>query len=95
MDLNFITQASQLGGTVFTVVAFLWYLVRTSDKQIESQVNLAQSLQKLTDVIERNTIESNKSTITGIENTQAVKGNTEVIDKNTEIITKTNGIKKP
>lgn len=61
MDVTIFTQAAQLGGTVFTVVAFLWYLSKRDDswsdflhKNTESQINLAQSLQRLTDIVEYN-----------------------------------------
>lgn len=50
----FIIPAAQLGSTVFVVVAFLWYLLKTSDKQIAAQVTLAKALQRLTDMVERN-----------------------------------------
>lgn len=104
MDTIFI-QAAQLGGTVFTVVLFLWYLVKRDvqltnviddgtqarKENAEANLRLARALQKLTDVIEKN---SNVNVaIKGKldENITAVKENTTVIDKNTEIIDKKNG----
>lgn len=59
---NLFIQASQLGGTVFVTVAFLWYLSKRDkdltkmmanhlDHQQKSNLKLAKSLQKLTDVI--------------------------------------------
>lgn len=89
--------AAQLGGTVFTVVAFLWYLGKRDtiftnlvnkgyDAQIEtskSSTVLAVALQKLTDKIEKN---SNMS----ITNTDKLEENIGATTKNTEAI-KTNG----
>lgn len=89
MDTVFI-QAAQLGGTVFTTVAFLWYLLKTTDKQIESQVALAKALQRLSDIVERNTEENSRGSVNRSENTVAVKENTGVIDKNTEVVSNTN-----
>lgn len=91
MPTEFITTASQLGGTVFVTVAFLWYLLKTSDKQIQAQITLARALQKLTDMVERNSLVATVNTSKIGENVVAVKVNTEVIKKNTEVIDKTNG----
>lgn len=103
MEQLFI-PAAQLGGTVFTVVAFLRYLSSTSRSQEESQrhrdkeavmasnrraksdIVLAQSLQKLTDMVEINTNESNRNTKSVKTAKVAIDKNTEVIDKNTEVI---------
>ena len=59
---NLFIQAAQLGGTVFVTVAFLWYLAKRDkdltkmmsnhlEHQQKSDLKLAKSLQKLTDVI--------------------------------------------
>ena len=86
---TFIIPASQLGGTVFTVVAFLWYLtkllkvqeirdkeaVMATNKQSKSNIILAKSLQELTDIIDKN-----KS---------AIDKNTNIVNKNTNVIKKT------
>lgn len=91
MDISFFTQASQLGGTVFTVVAFLWYLTKllhtqtirdkesitVINKQSKSNIILAQALQRLSDIIN--------------ESTETVAKNTKTVDKNTDVIKSTNG----
>jgi len=59
---QFILEAANLGGTVFVTVAFIWYLSKRDkdltkmmanhlEHQQKSNVKLAKSLQKLTDVI--------------------------------------------
>ena len=59
---NLFIQATQLGGTVFVTIAFLWYLLKR-DTQLSKMINnhlehqqksndkLSRSLQKLTSVI--------------------------------------------
>lgn len=49
-----INTIAQLGGTVFTVVAFLYYLSKYQDKQIEANIKLAIALENLTDIIYKN-----------------------------------------
>ena len=59
---NLFIQAAQLGGTVFVTTSFLWYLSKRDkdltkmignhlEHQQKSNLKLAKSLQKLTDVI--------------------------------------------
>ena len=59
---NLFIQATQLGGTVFVTVTFIWYLAKRDSQlskmmtnhlehQQKSNLKLAKSLQKLTDVI--------------------------------------------
>ena len=59
---NLFIQAAQLGGTVFVTISFLWYLLKRDtqlnkmmnnhlEHQQKSNLKLAKSLQKLTDVI--------------------------------------------
>lgn len=112
MDQLFI-PAAQLGGTVFTVVAFLTFLTKilksqensqrvrdeeavlASNRRAKSDIVLARSLQKLTDMVVINTNESHKNTKTLGRSKVAIDKNTEVIDKNTETIEKTgNGDEK-
>jgi hypothetical protein len=89
MDLTIFTAAAQLGGTVFTVVVFLWYLSKRDDKndknnirQSEGNILLATALQGLRDVIIRNTTAVGQSIPTQEENTGAIKKNTDTIKKN-------------
>lgn len=93
MEISVFTTAAQLGGTVFTVVMFLWYLSKRDDKWTDSLKNssdsnvlLARALQRLTDRIEVNSNVNIQNTTKIDENVVAVKKNTEVISKNTEII---------
>lgn len=91
MDTIFI-QAAQLGGTVFTTIAFLWYLLKTSDKQVQAQITLARALQRLTDIVERNSSAATVNTSKIGENVNALKENTETVKKNSEVVDKiTNG----
>lgn len=46
-----INALAQLGGTVFTVVAFLYYLDRSENKQNESRDKLNDTLRDLSDSI--------------------------------------------
>lgn len=80
----FITAAN-LGATVFVTVAFLWYLLKTTNEQIRAQVELAKSLQRLSDMVENNTIWSVRNTVNSKLNTEAVEDNTVAVDKNTEV----------
>lgn len=59
---QFFLQATQLGGTVFVTISFIWYLSKRDNQltkmmnnhlehQQKSNLKLAKSLQKLTDVI--------------------------------------------
>lgn len=98
MDVTIFTQAAQLGGTVFTVVAFLWYLTGRDNhwassltSNAEANIKLARALQQLTDRIDRNSTVNLSNTAKIDENLRAVSDNTAVIDKNTEILRKTNG----
>lgn len=91
MDIAIFTQAAQLGGTVFTVVAFLWYLSRRDNHWTDSlkdnsiaNLELAKALQKLTDIIENNSIINR-------QNTGAVQDNTVATDKSTAETKITNG----
>jgi hypothetical protein len=59
---NLLIQSAQLGGTVFVTLAFLYYLTKRDkewttllSKEMDSQIKLSRSLQKLTDIIKRNT----------------------------------------
>lgn len=90
MDITFIKEAAQLGGTVFTVVAFLWYLSKrdkdsheSNTRQIEANVLLAKALQRLTDKIEANSSMNVDNTAKIKESVDAVEENTESIKKNT------------
>lgn len=42
---------AQLGGTVFTVVAFLYFLTKNQDIEIASRIRLADALENLTEKI--------------------------------------------
>lgn len=106
-DLNIFTQAAQLGGTVFTVVAFLWFLsklnanqvtrdkdaVIATNRQSDSNIDLARALERLSMIITSNTAVNLKNTEVIKENLSAVKDNTEVvtgaIKENTETIKQT------
>lgn len=98
MDLTYIKDFAQLGGTVVTVVLFLRYLTTRDNKwsdllksNSDSNVALAKALQKLTDKIEANSNVNMRNTSKINENLTAVKDNTESIKKNTEIISNGNG----
>lgn len=100
MDAIFI-PAAQLGGTVFTVVAFLWYLTkllkvqtdrdevqaRAIEKQADSNVKLAVAFQLLSSIITKNTIAVKA-------NKPAVEDNTGAVDENTAVIKVKNGKNK-
>ncbi len=82
-----ITYA-QLGGTVVVVVLFLNYLTKRDNKWTDSlkynsqaNITLAKALQRLTDIVEKN---SNVN----IVNTDKIKENTEAAVDNTEAIKK-------
>lgn len=66
-----ISTIAQLGGTVFTVVAFLFYLSKYQDKQITAQVALAIALENLTQKIMTNSTVNNLNTIAVDHNTVA------------------------
>ena len=66
---NILLQSAQLGGTVFVTLAFLYYLTKRDkewttllSKEMDSQIKLSKSLQKLTDIIKKNTITVVKNT---------------------------------
>ena len=93
MDFTFLSQAAQLGGTVFTVVIFVRYITtrdkeanESSIRQTKSNLILGRALQKLTDMVEINTGESHKNTVSIGKSKSAIDKNTDVIDKNTEVI---------
>lgn len=97
MDTIFV-QAAQLGGTVFVTVAFLWYLTKRdaeaailSKTQADSNLILARALQKLSDIVSRNTVAVGTAVTTRKKNTKAIDDNTTVVDKNTEEIKNGNG----
>lgn len=75
MDATINTLA-QLGGTVFTVVAFLYYLSKYQDKQIDSQVALAVALENLTNKIATNSIVNTNNSHKLEDNTIATEKNT-------------------
>lgn len=97
MDIAFLTEAASLGGTVFTVVAFLWYLTKllntqtirdkesiiAINKQVESNIVLAKALQRLSDIVNKNTESSVKTKISVDKNSKIVGENTDVIKKTT------------
>lgn len=98
MPDTIFTTAAQLGGTVFTVVMFLWYLSKRDkalnasvSKNSESNIILATSLQKLTDIVEVNTVTLNRSVDTIERNKVSLDKNTDVVDKNTDVVKSTNG----
>jgi hypothetical protein len=68
-----INTIAQLGGTVFTVVAFLYYLSKYQDKQVEAQIQLAVALENLTQKINTNSFVNTKNTVALGENTNAMK----------------------
>jgi hypothetical protein len=72
-----IATIAQLGGTVFTVVAFLFYLSKYQDKQIEAQVALAVALENLTRIVTNNSIVNTANSIKLQANTDATKVNTD------------------
>lgn len=67
-----VNTISQLGGTVFTVVAFLYYLSKYQDKQIAAQVALAIALENLTDMVTKNSQVNTKNTVALDHNTEAM-----------------------
>lgn len=105
MDISFFSEAAQLGGTVFTVVAFLWYLTRllkvqsfrdnqsviALKEQARSNIVLAKALQRMSDIVGLNTIESNKNTASIVKSKSSSDKNTDAIDKNTDVIKNGNG----
>jgi hypothetical protein len=68
-----ITTISQLGGTVFTVCAFLWYLSKYQDKQVAAQITLAIALENLTNQIIRNSSTNTTNSVATDKNTLAMK----------------------
>lgn len=85
-----ITQYIQLGGQVVVVVLFLNYLTKRDNKwtdslkaSSDSNVVLAKALQRLTDVVERNSSVS-------VKNTDKIEENVVATDKNTAVIKETN-----
>lgn len=98
METTIFTQAAQLGGTVFVVIVFLWYLSKRDvqahardesqtlvlEKVATSNIVFAKALQKLTDVIESN---SNIN----VKNTTKISENTTAVDKNTAVVSNGNG----
>lgn len=89
-----IQEISQLGGTVITVLLFLNYLIKRDNKlgdslkaSADSDVILAKALQRLTDMVERN------SSLSAI-NTNKIDENVVATDENTKAIKETNGNNK-
>ena len=68
-----INTISQLGGTVFTVVAFLYYLDKNQTKQIDANIKLAVALENLTDIVIKNSPVNTKNTLALGENTETMK----------------------
>lgn len=68
-----INTLAQLGGTVFTVVIFLYYLSKYQDKQIDAQVQLAVALENLTNIVINNFNMNTKNTDALGKNTEAMK----------------------
>lgn len=68
-----INTIAQLGGTVFTVCAFLYYLDKNQTKQIDANIKLAIALENLTDIVLCNSKVNTKNTIALDENTNAMK----------------------
>ena len=68
-----ISTISQLGGTVFTVVAFLYYLDKNQTKQNDASIRLAVALENLTDIVCKNASVSMKNTLALGENTETMK----------------------
>ena len=64
-----INALAQLGGTVFTVVAFLYFLDRNTKSQTEAQIKLATALENLTNKIIYNSNASNSNTVALNKNT--------------------------
>lgn len=92
MDSIFVTAAN-LGGTVFTVTIFLWYLSKRdreagvlSKTQADSNIVLAKALQELSTIVSHNTIETSKASSKSSRNTEAVEKNTKVVNKITDEI---------
>jgi len=71
MDATINTLA-QLGGTVFTVCAFLYYLDKNQTKQIEANIQLALALDNLTQKICSNSVSNRENTIATDKNTKAM-----------------------
>lgn len=93
-----LTTYAQLGGTVVTVLLFLNYLTKRDNKwtdslkdNVQANILLAKALQRLTDMVERNSSMSIANTSKIIENVSAVKENTESVKENSGVIKKTNG----
>ena len=57
-----INSISQLGGTVFTVVAFLYYLTKIQADNTAAQIRLAEALDNLANKITINSVATNKNT---------------------------------
>ncbi len=71
-----INTIAQLGGTVFTVVAFLYYLQKNQQQVIDAQIKLAIALETLTQKIDTNTLINSVNSAKLRENTGAVQDNT-------------------
>ena len=71
-----INTIAQLGGTVFTVISFLYYLSKYQDKQIDAQVSLAVALENLTNKINTNSIVNTNNSDKLVDNTIATEKNT-------------------
>ena len=67
-----IQVIAQLGGTVFTVVAFLYYLDKNQTKQIDAQVALAIALENLTAVTTAHVNSENRNTTATDKNTNTM-----------------------
>jgi hypothetical protein len=72
MDATINTLA-QLGGTVFTVIAFLYYLDKNQTKQIDANIKLAVALENLTDIVVKNSNVNTKNTVALDNNTNAMQ----------------------
>lgn len=99
MNITFLTQAAQLGGTVFTVVAFLWFLSKLLTDQNERQsirdreAIVASNRESDTRVILAKALEKLSgrlisNTITNTENTEVIKENVVAVIDNTKAVSK-------
>lgn len=68
-----VNTIAQLGGTVFTVCAFLYYLDKNQTKQIDANIKLAIALENLTDIVMCNSNVNTKNTKALDNNTEAMK----------------------
>lgn len=99
MDLAFITASAQLGGTVFTVVAFLWFLskllndintrqaVRDKDQIVASDRQSDTNI-RLATALENLSNKVNVNSDANIKNTQVIKENVSAVIDNTEAVSK-------